>query len=255
MPITDESILPKGNISEERIAKPATCGRFAFSNQRKEVTTDSCGETLRVRLNHSKRIIMKKKLFTLFVVLTILALSTVAAQAKPNADKSICTKIQDGTLTDSNGNVLVLGYDQFGYNYQAHLFNGTYDSVDRVLDGMYWGNTGDYVDDKLTMKWSEDWLSNQDCTGDGKLDRGTDGTSLGWETNHIIGDYDSDGNGTQDAHFTYFAKIVWVGPGGSLWGQYDTIEEIYNDPVGGAHGLQVKVDAPGFGLNDQWTEQ
>lgn len=196
---------------------------------------------------------MKKKLFTLFVVLMILAFSATVAQAQPVADKSTCATIADGTLMDSAGNPLVLGYDQFGYNYQAHMFNGTYDSSDRILDGTYWGSTGDYVDDTIVMKWSEDWLSNKDCDKDGKLDRGSSGTSLGWETNHVIGDYDSDGNGSQDAHYTYFVKIVWVGPGGSLWGQYDIIQEVYNDPVGGYHGLQVKVDAPGFGLNDHWT--
>ena len=197
---------------------------------------------------------MKKKLFTLFVVLMILAFSTTLAQAQPNSGGPACTTIMDGTLTDSAGNLLVLGYDQFGYNYQAHMFNGTYDSSDRTLDGTYWGDTGDYVDDTLIMKWSDDWLSNRDCDGDGKLDRGTSGISLGWLTNHNEGDYDSDGDGTQDAHYTYFAKIVWVGPDGSLWGEYEIIQEVINDPVGGLHGLQVKVGAPGFGLNDHWTE-
>lgn len=194
---------------------------------------------------------MKKKLFTLFVVLMILAFSTTLAQAQPNSGKTACTAIKDGTLTDSAGNPLVLGYDQFGYNYQAHMFNGTYDSSDRTLDGTYWGSTGDYVDDTLIMKWSDDWLSNKDCNGNGKLDRGTSGISLGWLTNHNEGDYDSDGNGTQDAHYTYFAKIVWVGPGGSLWGQYDIIQELYNDPAGKYH---AKYGAPGLGLNDHWTE-
>lgn len=196
---------------------------------------------------------MKKKLFTLFVVLMILAFSTTVVQAQPNSGAT-CTTIKDGTLTDSAGNPLVLGYDQFGYNYQAHIFNGTYDSSDRTLDGTYWGSTGDYVDDTLIMKWSDDWLSNKDCNGDGKLDRGTSGISMGWLTNQNEGDYDSDGNGTQDAHYTYFSKIVWVGPGGSLWGQYKIIQEVYNDPVGGSHGLQFKVGAPGFGLNNHWTE-
>ena len=93
-----------------------------------------------------------------------------------------------------------------------------------------------------------------DCTGDGKLDRGTSGISLGWETNMVNGDYDSDGDGTQDAHYTWFTKIVWVGPGGSLWGQYEIIQDVGNDPVGGFHGLQLKVPSPGFGLYDQWTE-
>lgn len=190
-----------------------------------------------------------KKIAIALLIAMVFTLMTSTVSAGPKN----CLTIQSGALTDSNGNILVLGYDQFGYNYQAHMFNGTYDSSDRLLDGKYWGSTGDYVDDKLMMKWSDDWLANQDCNGDGKLDRGTSGTSLGWLTNLVNGDYDSDGDGSQDAHYTYFSKIVWVGPGGSLWGQYEIIQEVYNDPLGGYHGLQFKVDAPGLGLNDHWT--
>lgn len=171
------------------------------------------------------------------------------------AQQAACASIQGGTITDSLGNVLTTGYDQYGYNYQAHMFNGTYDSVDRVLDDLYWGNSGDYVDDSLIMKWSDSWIANVDCDGDGILDRGlvdgvVGGASLGWETNHVIGDY-IDAYG-EVQHYTYFAKIVWVGAG-DLWGAYDIIEEVYNDPAGGYHGLQGKVGAPGFGLNDGWT--
>ncbi|MCC6267513.1 MAG: hypothetical protein IT300_08090 [Dehalococcoidia bacterium] len=172
-----------------------------------------------------------------------------------------CATIKGGTITDSVGNVIRTGYDQFGYNYQAHMFNGTYDSSDRVLDGTYWGNTGDFVDDALSMKWSDSWLANVDCNGDGKLDRGlvngvAGGISLGWLTNHINGDYDSgplDADTSQDAHFTLFDKIVWVGPGGDLWGQYTIMQEVLNDPAGGVHGLQFKTPTPGFGQNDHWT--
>ena len=157
-----------------------------------------------------------------------------------------CTKIKDGILYDSFGNLLTLGFDQFGYNYQARIFNGTYDSSDRTLDGKYWGSTGDYVDDSLIMKWSEDWLSNQDCNFDGKLDRGGPGgtASKGWLTNQIEGDY-LGGDGDYH-HYTYFAKIVWVGPAPSgtdpwaatrLWGEFAIIQEIYNDPYGGYHGV------------------
>lgn len=191
---------------------------------------------------------MKRNSLVLIVILAL-----VFTVSSVGAAPAGCVSIQSGTLQDSLGNTLVMGYDQFGYNYQAHLFNGTYDSVDRNLDGTYWGSTGDFVDDTLIMKWSDDWLSNKDCTGDGLLDRGSSGISQGWLTNHIMGDYDSDGNGSQDAHYTLFDKIVWVGPGGSLWGQYEVIEEVYNDPVGGYHGLQFKIEAPGFGLNDHWT--
>src|SRR3990167_3096078 len=150
------------------------------------------------------------KIVPLITIAVVFALTTSPALA---AKPSECATIQDGTITDSAGNPVVFGYDQFGYNYQAHMFNGTYDSSDRTLDGTYGGSTGDYVDDKLMMKWSDPWLANVDCNGDDKLDRGlvdgvVGGTSLGWLTNHVEGDYfDGDGN---VQHFTDFVKIVWT---------------------------------------------
>ncbi len=191
-----------------------------------------------------------KVLTTLGAVLSLLLAVNGIVLAAPGG----CATIQGGSLVDSAGNPITTGYDQFGYNYQAHQFNGTYDSSDRNLDGTYWGSAGDFVDDHLAMKWSDDWLANKDCNGDGLLDRdGATNISKGWLTNHVEGDYDSDGDGSQDAHYTYFVKIVWVGPGGSLWGQYEVIQEVYNDPAGGFHGLQYKAGAPGLGLNDHWT--
>jgi hypothetical protein len=184
-----------------------------------------------------------------FVVTFIFGASGTSAQQ--------CYKIKDGNITNSAGNPLVLGFDQFGYNYQARMFNGTYDSVDRVLDGKYWGATGDYVDDNLIMKWSDDWLSNMDCNLDGKLDRGgSTGISKGWETNQVEGDYIGSDNDSH--HYTYFAKIVWVGPvpagtdpwaATRLWNEYAIIEEVYNDPFGGFHGVDRSTLAKpaGFG--------
>ncbi len=161
------------------------------------------------------------------------------------AKKNDCATIQDGTIVDSAGNPISVGFDQYGYNYQARLFNGTYDGADRNLDGTYWGDPT-YADWNLSMKWSEEWLSNQDCDHDGKLDRGDDGNSKGWLTNHVQAKYvDADGS-TQ--HYSYFCKIVWVGPGGSLWGQYEIIQEIINDTGTGEHGLVFKAVNPGLGL-------
>ena len=182
--------------------------------------------------------------------------AVVPALAAGNAAPA-CATIQDGTITDSTGNPIQTGYDQFGYNYQAHMFNGTYDGSDRVLDGLYWGDPAsvDYADDSLIMKWSDAWLANVDCNGDGKLDRGlvngvVSGISKGWLTNQINGDY-TNADGVQ--HYTWFDKIVWVGAGGSLWGQYEISQEIVNDPAADMNGLQFKTGSPGFGLNDQWT--
>jgi hypothetical protein len=92
------------------------------------------------------------------------------------------------------------------------------------------------------MKWSDNWLSNQDCTSDTKLDRdGTSNVSKGWLTNHLEGDcLLEDGS---SIHLTYFAKIVFVGdapvgttdPWGAqrIWGVYAIIEEVGEDPTNG----------------------
>ncbi|HET7573219.1 MAG TPA: hypothetical protein VFJ77_11195 [Gaiellaceae bacterium] len=165
------------------------------------------------------------------------------------AAKGACATIQSGLIHDSTGNALTTGYDRYGYNYQGHEFNGTYDGVDRVLDGKYFGTSAPWVSDSLQMKWSNDWLSNTDCNGDGLLDRGAGGVSQGWETNHASGTY-VDANGDTQ-RYEDFAKIAWVGPGGDLWGQYTVLQEVYNDTGGGS--FRTKAAAPGLGLNDGWT--
>lgn len=190
---------------------------------------------------------MKKFIFGTILSVFALALVVVPSfAAKPSA----CATIQGGTITDSAGNPVTVGYDQYGYNYQAHMFNGYADNYSRpaVL-----ATSGD----KLIMKWSDAWMANVDCDGDGKLDRGlvngqlTDGISKGWLTNHYNGSYEDEDGNVQ--HYTDFIKIVWTGPGSPLWGQYSIIQEVWNDPASGLNGLFIKLGVPGFGLNNQWT--
>ena len=160
------------------------------------------------------------------------------------AQKNNCITIKDGVLTYSAGQYLagqplIVGFDEYGYNYQAHLFNGyyinsllgrygfpPYEGDDTAyysrLDGegllavfiahstvqYYW----QWRDVTLNMKWNDAWLSNRDCDGDGALDRyyghGSYIGSGAWETNHMSGSYiDVDG---KECHWTYFVKIVAV---------------------------------------------
>lgn len=171
--------------------------------------------------------------------------------------QSQCAKIKDGTIVDIAGNPVTLGYDKFGYNYQAHMFNGLYENYSRPDPPVTESDTN------LIMKWSDDWLSNTDCNGDGKLDRGGPGgggISRGWLTNHMEGDYIGDDG--ESHHWTYFVKIVWVGPapadvpdpwaGKRIWGQYAVIEEVTDDPYAGLHGVdRTRLVTPaGFGF---WT--
>lgn len=77
---------------------------------------------------------MKKifKIFTLTVLLVFLVTSTALAGS---GDK---------------------GFDDYGYNYQANIFVGDADGVDRNEDGTIWGDST-YANDHLVMKWSKGW--------------------------------------------------------------------------------------------------
>ena len=142
-----------------------------------------------------------------------------------------------GTIVDKVGNTITTGFDKWGYNYQAHMFNGLSANYARPAVPVTEG------DESLVMKWSDDWLSNQDCDGDGLLDRGGDGTNIskGWLTNHYEGDYVTADGGSH--HYTYSAKIVYDGglacndgKPSCFWGAYTIIEEINSDPDGGFTG-------------------
>ena len=176
---------------------------------------------------------------------------------------AVCTTIQDGTLLTSDNVVITTGYDDWGYNYEAHMFNGGYCDAYRNAP---WCQA--YADVNLIMKWNDAWLSNKDCDGDGKLDRHFGSVSYigsgAWVTNHQSGNVDVNGKMRK---WTYFVKIIavdsdaqkctdtnyWCTPGGIeigpvLWGEFAIVEEVYNDPSSGAHGILYKspVD-PGLG--------
>jgi hypothetical protein len=163
-----------------------------------------------------------------------------------------CATIQSGTLFESDGvTPLETGYNKWGYNYQARLFNGKY--CDAYKDAAW---CQDWAEDDLAMKWNDAWLSNKDCDGDGKLDRHFGFASYigsgAWLTNHQKGVY-LDLKGKKQ-RWNYFVKIVaapadatltagiWyaadgteIGP--SIWGEFAVIQEVYNDTGTGDHGV------------------
>lgn len=172
---------------------------------------------------------------------------------------SQCTTIKDGILVSSTGEIIKQGYDKFGYNYQAHLFNGRYCDYDRVIGGSY-------CDVELIMKWNDAWLSNRSCDGDLLLDRHfgypTYIGSGAWCTNHQSGKVEVDGKLRK---WTYFVKIVAVPEGAYqegdywymadgteigliIWGQFAIIQRVSNDPSLGEKGVLYKSPVgPGFG--------
>lgn len=193
-----------------------------------------------------------------FAVTMVIGMFSTVSAAKP--DRS--TTIQGGEITDSTNVVIGLGFDEWGYNYQGHMFSGKY--CDSYRDAEWcWP----YRDVNLSMKWNDAWISNQDMDDDQKLDRhhGFD-TYIGsgaWLTNHQSGEYEQDG---ETIKWTYFVKIVaapadaypdggtWytaddVEIGAVIWGQFAVVQEVSNDPGADQHGAQyVSPFAPGFGV-------
>ncbi len=195
---------------------------------------------------------MKKILFTTALIIILLAGASIAT-AKESVAASTCTTIQSGELLTSDGTVITTGYDEWGYNYQALLFNGYY--CDAYRDAAW---CQPWKEDHLSMKWNDAWLSNQDCDGDGKLDRHLGYPSYigsgAWLTNHISGTYEDEG---ETCTWNYFVKIVaapagatkiggvWYAADGTvigpdIWGAFAIIQEVSNDTCLGDHGLIFK---------------
>ena len=183
--------------------------------------------------------------------------------AKPaGACAAACTTIQSGELLASDGSTIETGFDAWGYNYQARMFDGGY--CDAYRDAA-WCQA--YSDVDLKMKWNDAWLSNKDCDGDGLLDRhaGYDAYigSGAWITNHQAGEYEGDDGAV--CKWNYFVKIVaapddavsdggiWWNADGTeigsvIWGDFAIIQQVENDGCAGLHGLQyVSPDHAGFG--------
>ncbi|MBI3980977.1 hypothetical protein HY345_03175 [Candidatus Microgenomates bacterium] len=135
------------------------------------------------------------------------------------------------------------GFDGFGYNYQARVFVGDADGVDRNLDGTVWGDPV-YANDHLVMKWSKAW--------DDARFHGAAWTPEAWVDNEWNGML-PDGSRT-----TEHVKIIWVGPdlenspywrdgGYAIWGEFEAILD--QGMVNGEHVWWTHAQPAGYGSN------
>lgn len=120
------------------------------------------------------------------------------------------------------------GFDQFGYNKGAGMFNGAADGVDRVLDGKLWGSPSPYASDHLVMKWNAEWdRGNREAWS--KPPYGA------WMNNQWTGM--SAGSSGSVWHY----KFKWIGSCGAdytflpdggycIWGQFEVIQDHGLDP-------------------------
>ena len=234
-----------------------------------------------------------KRMLLVFIAMAVIAILPAgsAGVSTASAKPATCATLQDGVLLYTTGHYFAgqpipTGYDAYGYNYQAHQFQGSYANAYLGKDGYppYTGDDASYLvvnpgaaskwywpyrNDQLAMKWNDAWLSNRDCDGDGLLDRHHGLPSYigsgAWVTNHQSGEYEDD-YGTQ--RWNYFVKIVaapatatqnagvWYTSAGReigpvIWGEFATILEVYNDSGTGDHGVSYRSPAgPGFGHFD-----
>lgn len=136
------------------------------------------------------------------------------------------------------------GFNEFGYNYNANIFNGLADGIDKKLDGKVWGDPT-YANDKLVMKWNEKW---DECNAaGGTVEAACAGA---WENNEWNGMVPS-GSGERWSY-----KIIWVGPalenspywaegGYAIWNVYEVIMD--HGTIDGEHIWFAHATPAGLG--------
>lgn len=137
------------------------------------------------------------------------------------------------------------GFDEWGYNRTARLFNGTGWSWcmgkfgDEVFCTSY---LGPYANDKLVMKWNAEWDR-------GNAESWANPPYSAWENNEWNGKVKG---GSGDV---WHYKIVWVGPCGDgsnlpegsycIWGQFAVLHD--HGTSGGQHTWFAHGVPSGYG--------
>lgn len=135
------------------------------------------------------------------------------------------------------------GFNEYGYNYKARLFNGTGESWS-LAKGLPADYLGIYAKDKLIMKWNSEWdRGNKENWANPPYDA--------WTSNEWNGKVP--GGSGEIWHY----KIVWVGPTGlpdyaslsdggySIWGQFEVI--MSQGTAGGVHIWEAHAAPTGYG--------
>lgn len=178
------------------------------------------------------------KYFASLVAIFVIALFFAACNILPTA-----TDVEETGKTEMTQAVAKTapGFDEFGYNYNARIFNGPADGIDKILDGKVWGDPT-YAKDHLIMKWSKGWE-------DAKFN-GASWAPDAWENNEWNGKVP--GGSGEIWHY----KIVWVGSelensqywrdgGYPVWGQFEII--LSQGSINGEHIWETHANPAGYG--------
>ncbi len=205
-----------------------------------------------------------------FLGLTILAvlfgfLLSSCEQSSPTEIQGIQNdQVKTATSLSKKGTDNGYGYNEYGYNYNAHMFKGSYFNVYAEKAGFppYNGDDVSYLENNpdaasywawpyrktnVLMKWNDAWLSKTKERPSNYIGSGA------WLTNHMSG---VDENG----HWTYFIKIVavpnnaikkgeiWYTSNGKeigpvIWGSFAIIQEVES----GVGATYISPAGPGLG--------
>jgi len=219
---------------------------------------------------------------TRIVILALLLLSLTvpfAIAKKPTVNTITKGEVVYSATHYLAGEAISTGFDDYGYNYQGHMFKGSYYNSYAGGNGLpAWDGDDEayllanpsaaghwawpYRDVDLTMKWNDAWISNVDHNEDHLLDRHWGYTgyadSGAWLTNHQSGEYELDG---ETIKWNYFVKIVTPSPingdyvdasvwynadgeeiGAVIWGAFAIVHQVENDAGIDSHGVQYSSD-------------
>lgn len=174
-----------------------------------------------------RKLLKKWGIWVLLVTVLILVVSIYNAQGKILPAKT-------GT-----------GFDEFGYNNTARIFNGTGMSwcLAKNLDETWCrGYMGNSINDKIVMKWNAEW------------DRGN---AENWSKPPYNAWTDNEWNGMKGGSGTvWHYKIAWNEPcskgieptdgGYCIWGQFKVLMDQGTLP-GGGHDWWAKSTPAGYG--------
>lgn len=179
-----------------------------------------------------------------YLFLTVIALMAMACSAQqpvgPSSSSTLSGNATNGFTQASGG-----GFDQFGYNRTARIFNGTGSSW-CLARGAAADCMGIYSLDKLVMKWNAEWDR-------GNAEKWAIPPYRAWEDNEWNGNC----QGCSGAVWHY--KIQWVGSCGAdytplpdggycIWGVFETLMDQGHDPTLGPWHLWYTFAKPnGYG--------
>lgn len=152
-------------------------------------------------------------------------------------------KIAPHTCVLADGTENPTGFDEYGYNRCAHIFNGTGESWS-LQKGLPADYLGIYAPDKLVMKWNEQW---DICN----FDRSPENCAGAWEDNEWNGKQGGSGE-------VWHYKIKWSAAcaagepltdgGYCIWGEYEVLMDQGQDPnVGPGHLWFAHAVPNGYG--------